>query len=309
MNDDIAIQATGLRKRYGQTLAVDGICFSVARGECFGFLGPNGAGKTTTMKMLYGACAVTEGRLQVLGRDVSTDSREIKRRLGVVPQDDNLDTEVSVLENLLVFARYFSIPQKEARVRALELLEFFQLGEKRDQKVEALSGGMKRRLITARALIARPELIVLDEPTTGLDPAARHLLWEKLKQLQREGTTLVLTTHYMDEAERLCNRLVVIDGGRIIVEGTPAALIAEHVGRDVLELVVLDERQEELVRAIGTENGRVERLPDRVLCYPPDGKATESRLRAQGIPLESSRLRHAGLEDVFLRLTGRRLSD
>ncbi len=307
MTDEIAIRGTNVVKRYKEFTAVAAISFDVRRGECFGFLGPNGAGKTSTMKMIYGAVGVTEGSLTVLGRDVGSDLREIKRRLGVVPQEDNLDTEISVVENLVVFARYFGIAGAEARRRADELLRFFQLDEKRDQKVEWLSGGMKRRLLTARALVGRPDLVILDEPTVGLDPAARHLLWEKLRQLRREGATLVLTTHYMDEAERLCDRLVVMDKGKIITEGTPADLVRDKVGKEVLELTVPEGGQDELVRALGAE--QIERLPDMVLCYTDDGEGTLHRVRASGAPLESARLRRATLEDVFLRLTGRRLGD
>ncbi len=309
MSGEVAIRGEGLVKRYKEFTAVAGISFEVRRGECFGFLGPNGAGKTSTMKMIYGACSVTEGTLTILGRDARSDLREIKRRLGVVTQEDTLDLEVSVVENLHVFARYFGLPRAEARARADELLRFFQLDEKRDQKVEFLSGGMKRRLLTARALIARPELVILDEPTTGLDPAARHVLWEKLRQLKREGATLLLTTHYMDEAERLCDRLVVMDKGKIIAEGAPADLVKQHTSREVLELEVLPERQEEVAKALGADGERVERLPDMVLCYTEDGEATLHRVRAGGVPLESARLRRATLEDVFLKLTGRRLVD
>lgn len=296
----MAIHARDLVKKYRDFTAVAGISFDVRRGECFGFLGPNGAGKTSTMKMIYGSCSVTEGSLTVMGLDVRSDLRQVKSKLGVVPQEDNLDVELSVIENLLVFARYFGIPRSEARARADELLGFFELQEKRASKVEFLSGGMKRRLITARALIGRPELLILDEPTTGLDPAARHLLWEKMRRLKRDGVTQVLTTHYMDEAERLCDRLVLMDRGAIVAKGSPADLIRAHVGKDVLEIVT--DEVDRLASAFGGQ-----KLPDMVVCTTDDGESLLHRVRASGVAFESARLRRASLEDVFLKLTGRRL--
>jgi lipooligosaccharide transport system ATP-binding protein len=299
--NNIAIRGRELVKRYKEIAAVCGISFDIYEGECFGFLGPNGAGKTTTMKMIYGACGVTEGSLEVLGLDVRNDLRSVKERLGVVPQEDNLDMELSVIENLLVFGRYFGI--RGARGRAEELLDFFELREKEKSRVEFLSGGMKRRLVTARALIGDPRLLILDEPTTGLDPAARHLLWEKLRHLRRQGVTLVLTTHYMDEAERLCDRLVLMDHGKIIAQGTPAELVREHIGKEVLEV---EGNRDEVAAALETHGERVERLADMVLCYTENGEAALHRLRA-AVHIESARLRRATLEDVFLKLTGRRI--
>ena len=309
MSDTPAISGRDVVKRYGELTAVAGISFEVARGECFGFLGPNGAGKTTTMRMLYGACGLTSGSLLILGRDVGTDLRAIKSRLGVVPQEDSLDTELTVIENLVVFARYFGLKGRAAVERADHLLAFFQLEAKREAKVEMLSGGMKRRLVTARALIAEPDMLILDEPTTGLDPAARHLLWQKLRQLKRQGTTVVLTTHYMDEAQRLCDRLVVIDHGKIIAEGTPAELIARHVGKDVVEVVLDSDETERVAAALGAAGEKVEHLPDMLLCYTQDTGATRAALAKAGVPAGAAFERRGSLEDVFLRLTGRRLSD
>jgi lipooligosaccharide transport system ATP-binding protein len=296
----MAIHARDLVKKYKDFTAVAGLSFDVRRGECFGFLGPNGAGKTTTMKMIYGSCSVTEGSLTVMGLDVRSDLRAVKTKLGVVAQEDNLDFELSVVENLLVFARYFGIPRRQARERADELLSFFDLTEKCDSKVEHLSGGMKRRLITARSLIGKPELLILDEPTTGLDPAARHLLWEKMRRLKRDGVTQVLTTHYMDEAERLCDRLVLMDHGKIVAEGTPAELIQAHVGKEVVEVATSE--VDRMAAAIGGT-----KLPDMVVCYTDDGDGVIHKARSTGIAFESARLRRASLEDVFLKVTGRRL--
>jgi lipooligosaccharide transport system ATP-binding protein len=311
-DDDALIRARGLTKRFGDFTAVDGVDFDVATGEAFGFLGPNGAGKTSTMRMIGCVSPVTEGSLRVLGLDPATDGARIRAQLGVVPQQDNLDTELTVLENLLIYARYFEVPRAEANRRAKELLEFVQLADRSDSQVEPLSGGMKRRLTIARALIADPTLVLLDEPTTGLDPQARHLLWERLYQLKRQGSTLVLTTHYMDEAEQLCDRLVVMDNAKIVAEGSPRQLIDEHVSKEVLELRFDDGVDVDAVIG-GVDFGqlveRTEQRPDRILLYTADGEAAVERLHAAGVHPESSLIRRATLEDVFLRLTGRTLVD
>ena len=301
------IHARGLTKRFGDFTAVDAVDFDVQPGEAFGFLGPNGAGKTSTMRMIGCVSPITEGTLDVLGSDPRSDGSAIRRRLGVVPQADTLDMELTVMENLLIYGRYFDLPYKECRRRANELLEFVQLTEKVDSEVEPLSGGMKRRLTIARGLINEPDMILLDEPTTGLDPQARHMVWERLYQLKSQGTTLILTTHYMDEAEQLCDRLVVMDKARIVAEGSPQSLIDEYASREVLEL-----RFEDLVtpNLDGMGNGLIERteqLPDRVLLYTEDGEATAEALHADGLRPVSQLVRRSSLEDVFLRLTGRRL--
>ncbi|AHY46392.1 ABC-type multidrug transport system ATPase component [Rubrobacter radiotolerans] len=305
--DLATLAARDLRKSYDGFEAVRGVDFSVRRGECFGFLGPNGAGKSTTMKMIYGSAVPTSGELEVVGLDVKRSVREVKRRIGIVPQENNLDEELEVEENLLVYGRYFDLKSKVIRQRTESLLDFVQLREKSRAKVEELSGGMKRRLLIARALINDPELVVLDEPTTGLDPQARHLVWEKLRQLKSEGTTLILTTHYMDEAAQLCDRLVIMDGGRIIAEGDPLTLIRENTSPEVLELRPSPERLEELQFFLAAESDHVERSADLLLAYTSDSDALRARVRASGIPVENAFDRHAGLEDVFLRLTGRRL--
>ncbi len=302
-----AVLARGLTKRFGELEAVRGIDFQVDERECFGFLGPNGAGKTTTMRMISCASPVTAGELSVLGLDPVAGGRDIKRRTGVLPQEYNLDEEVSVLENLVIYARYFDIGTRTSRPRAEELLEFMQLTDKRDWRVPRLSGGMKRRLMIARALMNQPELLVLDEPTTGLDPQARHLVWEKLRSLKREGVTLLLTTHYMDEAAQLCDRLVIMHEGRILVEGSPREMIAKETSPQVVE--VFDpsaEQQRELATLEGLAD-RVERLVDRWLFYTGDGDALFAKVRSIMPDAASVWLRGATLEDVFLMLTGRGL--
>jgi lipooligosaccharide transport system ATP-binding protein len=263
------LEAHDLVKTFGEFTAVKGISFSIERGESFGFLGPNGAGKTSTMRMISAVSQPTSGSLSILGRDPRTDGPEIRGRLGVVPQEDTLELELSVRLNLEMFGRYFDIPRPVLRERARELLEFTQLSERANDKVDDLSGGMKRRLTIARALINRPELLILDEPTTGLDPQARHLLWERLYRLKREGVTLIITTHYMDEAEQLCDRLVVMDHGSIVAEGPPRDLIAQHSTREVVELR-FDTDSQGLVD-LSTFAQRVEVLPDRVLLYVDEG--------------------------------------
>ena len=299
--------ARNLKKSYGGFDAVKGVDFEVHRGECFGFLGPNGAGKTTTMKMIYGAVIPTGGELAVAGLDVRRYERQIKRRIGVVPQENNLDDELKVRENLLVYGRYYDLPRKLALQRADELLEFVQLTEKADSRVEQLSGGMKRRLLIARALINDPEIVVLDEPTTGLDPQARHLVWDRLRALTAEGKTLLLTTHYMEEAARLCDRLVIMEGGLIIAEGSPRELVEEHVSPHVLEFRAPLESLERLRPVVEAASDAVERSGGVLLAFTADGEALMEKIRTSGVEVENTVYRQAGLEDVFLRLTGRRL--
>jgi lipooligosaccharide transport system ATP-binding protein len=301
------VAARDLTKRFGEFTAVYSIGFDVQPGETFGFLGPNGAGKTSTMRMIACASPVTEGELRVIGMSPQTQAREIKARLGVVPQIDNLDTELTVRENLEMYARYFDIPNEVARRRADELLEFVQLDERAKDQVEPLSGGMKRRLTIARALINEPDLIILDEPTTGLDPQARHLLWERLYQLKRRGATQIITTHYMDEAEQLCDRLVVMDKARIVAEGSPRQLIEQHSSREVLELRLADAVRASLDGRLDGVGDRLEELPDRLLVYAEDAEHALEEINRRQVPVEGTLVRRSSLEDVFLRLTGRAL--
>ncbi|QAY58847.1 ABC transporter ATP-binding protein [Microbacterium protaetiae] len=287
--------------------AVDDLSFEVAPGESFGLLGPNGAGKSTTMKMIGAVSTRTSGDLEILGLDPNRYGPEIRSRLGVVPQDDNLDGELNARENLYVYGRYFGMPGKECARKADELLAFAQLEDKAKNKVDQLSGGMKRRLTIARGLINDPRILLLDEPTTGLDPQARHILWDRLFRLKERGTTLVLTTHYMDEAEQLCDRLIVVDQGRIMAQGTPASLIREHSSREVLEVRFGSSRNEEVAPRLAGIGDRVEVLPDRILIYASDGEAALDRVTAAGLEPLTSLVRRSSLEDVFLRLTGRSL--
>lgn len=296
-------------KRFGDFTAVDGIDVDVRSGEAFGFLGPNGAGKSSTMRMVGCISPPSGGELRILDMDPVRDGPAIRARLGVCPQLDNLDPELTVRENLTVYARYFGISRRAARERAAELLDFVQLTERADSKVDPLSGGMKRRLTIARALVNDPEIVLLDEPTTGLDPQARHLVWERLFRLKQQGVTLVLTTHYMDEAEQLCDRLVVMDGGRIVAEGSPRALIEQHSTREVVELRFAAESQEPFAGKLDGLGERVEVLPDRVLLYVPDGDAAVAEVSALGLTPANVLVRRSGLEDVFLHLTGRTLVD
>jgi lipooligosaccharide transport system ATP-binding protein len=303
------IHARGLTKRFGSFTAVDAIDFDVATGESFGFLGPNGAGKTSTMRMIACTSPVTEGTLTILGMEPSRHGPEIRGRLGVVPQQDTLDTEISVRDNLVIYGRYFGLSRAEARARANDLLDFAQLAERADDKVEPLSGGMKRRLTIARALINEPSILLLDEPTTGLDPQARHLLWERLYRLKQRGVTLVLTTHYMDEAEQLCDRLVVMDKARIVAEGSPRQLIERYATREVTELRFPVGVQETLDGQLAGLGDRVEHLPDRILVYADDGDAVAAEAHRRGLVPETVLVRRSSLVDVFLRLTGRTLVD
>ena len=301
--------ARDLKKSYANFEAVKGVDFEVYRGECFGFLGPNGAGKTTTMKMIYGAAVPTGGELRVAGLDVRRHEREVKRRIGVVPQENNLDEDLKVKENLLVYGRYFDLPRKLVRQRAEELLEFVQLSERVGAKVEHLSGGMKRRLLIARALINDPDLVVLDEPTTGLDPQARHLVWDKLRELTSKEKTLILTTHYMDEAAQLCDRVCIMEGGRFIAEGAPRSLIEKHVSPEVLELRAEPDALEKLVPLVEGISDGTDRLGGALLVHTSDSDAVTRRIKESGVAVENTLHRRATLEDVFLKLTGRSLVD
>jgi lipooligosaccharide transport system ATP-binding protein len=305
------IVARGLTKRFGSFTAVDGIDFAVGAGESFGFLGPNGAGKSSTMRMIGGVSPVTSGELRVLGLDPATDGPAIRGRLGVVPQEDTLDLELTVFENLVIYGRYFNLPRAEARRRATELLDFVQLTDRAKSRVDDLSGGMKRRLTIARALINEPDILLLDEPTTGLDPQARHVVWDRLYRLKQRGVTLVLTTHYMDEAEQLCDRLVVMDRATIVAEGSPLDLIGRYSTAEVLELRfavgVAETLDGQLTELTPEWAERIELLPDRVLLYTRDGEATAEEVHRRGLRAISTLVRRSSLEDVFLRLTGRTL--
>jgi lipooligosaccharide transport system ATP-binding protein len=306
----VLVRASGLTKRFGDQLAVDGIDFEVHHGEVFGFLGPNGAGKTTTMRMIACVSPVTSGELRVLGGDPARDGPAIRARLGVVPQTDNLDTELSVGDNMLIYGRYFGLPVPVIRERSDELLRFARLEDRAESRVDPLSGGMKRRLTIARALINRPELLLLDEPTTGLDPQARHMLWERLYRLKRDGVTQIITTHYMDEAEQLCDRLVIMDDGKIVAEGSPRELIERHVTREVVELrFPTPADQDRAAVRLGDGGEQIEPLPDRILVYTAHGDDTAARLGQDGLHPESILVRRSSLEDVFLHLTGRTLDE
>jgi lipooligosaccharide transport system ATP-binding protein len=304
------IEGLGLVKRFGLFNAVDGIDIRVEAGETFGFLGPNGAGKTSTMRMIACVSPPTAGTLRVLGMDATTEGNRIRARLGVVPQEDTLDTELTVWDNLLIYGRYFDIPRPVIKERARELLSFVQLSDRRDSLVDPLSGGMKRRLTIARALVNDPELLLLDEPTTGLDPQARHLVWERLYSLKRRGVTQVLTTHYMDEAEQLCDRLVIMDGGHIVATGSPRELINAHSTREVVELrFATPEEHDKAGAQLHGAGEQVEELADRFLVYAADGDATADRLTDDGLHPATLLVRRSTLEDVFLHLTGRSLDE
>jgi lipooligosaccharide transport system ATP-binding protein len=303
------VHAVGLRKSYGAFEAVRGIDLTVERGESFGFLGPNGAGKSSTMRMIAAVSPPTAGSLRIFGLDPATDGPAIRARLGVCPQEDTLDKELSVRENLVVYGRYFGIPRRQVAARADDLLDFLQLGERAKEKVDNLSGGLRRRLTIARSLVNEPDMLLLDEPTTGLDPQARHVLWDKLFRLRAEGVTLVLTTHYMDEAEQLASRLVVIDKGVLVAEGSPLDLIREHSTREVAELRFGVGRHAELAEQVADLAERVEVLPDRLLLYTEDGEEVLARVHERGLRPVAVLVRRSTLEDVFLSLTGRTLVD
>ena len=301
------ISARGLTKKYGDFTAVDAIDFDVAKGESFGLLGPNGAGKSTTMRIIAATSQRTSGSISILGRDPEEHGPQIRAHLGVVPQQDNLDGELTVTENLFIYGRYFGLSKKFIRNKIEELLDFAQLQEKRDSKVEALSGGMKRRLTIARALVSEPDILMLDEPTTGLDPQARHILWDRLFRLKETGVTLVITTHFMDEAEQLCDRLVVMDKGKIMAEGSPIELIKKYSTKEVLEVRFGSERNKEVAPVLRDMCSRIEELPDRILMYVEDGEALLEEIMAKKLHPTTSLVRRSSLEDVFLRLTGRSL--
>ncbi len=299
----------GLRKLFGDAVAVDGIDFEIRAQECFGFLGPNGAGKTTTVRVLACLSPRDAGEVSVLGLDPATSPRELKARLGVVAQEANLDLELTVLENMLVYARYFGLTGAPARSRAYELLALVGLSERRDDTVDRLSGGMKRRLQIARSLVNDPELVLLDEPTTGLDPQARHVVWERLRRLKRDGVSLVLTTHYMDEAEQLCDQLMIMDHGQIVRSGSPAELIRDEVGREVLEIRASDADAAWIIAAAGADVGGHDLHEGLLSLYTEDADWLGHRLRSEGLPGETIAARRATLEDVFLSITGRTLRD
>lgn len=301
------IEATGLTKSYGDFTAVAGIDFHVAKGEAFGLLGPNGAGKSTTMRIIAATSKRTGGQISILGKDPDQHGPQIRAHLGVVPQQDNLDTELTVAQNLFVYGRYFGLSPKFINSKIDELLDFAQLTEKRNVKVDSLSGGMKRRLTIARALVSEPDILMLDEPTTGLDPQARHILWDRLFRLKEQGVTLVITTHYMDEAEQLCDRLVVMDKGKIMAEDSPAGLIRTFSTKEVLEVRFGSDRNAEMSKTLSTLCDRLEVLPDRILMYSDDAEKVLEALVKQGIHPLTSLVRRSSLEDVFLRLTGRTL--
>ncbi|GER23686.1 ABC transporter [Zafaria cholistanensis] len=303
------VSARNLTKRFGDFTAVDGISFEIPAGESFGLLGPNGAGKSTIMRMLGGVSRRTSGELEVMGLDPERQGPEVRAHLGVVPQQDNLDEELRVRDNLIIYGRYFGLPMSYLRPKSAELLEFAQLGDKAGARIGELSGGMKRRLTIARSLINDPGILLLDEPTTGLDPQARHVLWDRLFRLKERGTTLVLTTHYMDEAEQLCDRLIVVDRGRIMAGGSPAELIRAHSSREVLELRFGAGRNASAAGALAGLGERIEVLPDRILVYADDGEAVLGQAVARGLEPATSLVRRSSLEDVFLRLTGRSLID
>jgi lipooligosaccharide transport system ATP-binding protein len=307
---DLLVRASSLTKRFGEFIAVDGIDFSIARGEAFGFLGPNGAGKSSTMRMVGCVSPPTSGELVILGHDPAADGPAIRARLGVVPQENTLDLELTVRENLIVYGRYFGLPRALIRERAASLLEFVQLSDRAEDRVEPLSGGMKRRLVIARSLINDPEILLLDEPTTGLDPQARHIVWDRLFRLKQRGVTLILTTHYMDEAEQLCDRLVVMDGGKIVAEGSPRQLIERYSTPEVLELRFDPGDHEQAAEKLETLPAeRLEVLADRVLIYTRNGDQALEAARGLGLEPITSLARRSTLEDVFLRLTGRQLGD
>jgi lipooligosaccharide transport system ATP-binding protein len=303
------IHARGLTKKFGDFTAVNGIDFDVLKGESFGLLGPNGAGKSTAMRMIGATSQRTSGELTILGKDPEQFGPQIRAHLGVVPQQDNLDTQLSVTENLYIYGRYFGLSRKFLKGKIEELLAFAQLEEKRSAKVESLSGGMKRRLTIARALVSEPEILMLDEPTTGLDPQARHILWDRLFRLKEEGVTLLITTHFMDEAEQLCDRLVVMDKGSIMAEGSPAQLIKDYSTKEVLEVRFGSERNAGMADDLRQLCDRIEELPDRILMYTEDGEELLERVYKKGFHPKTSLVRRSSLEDVFLRLTGRTLVD
>jgi lipooligosaccharide transport system ATP-binding protein len=306
-DSEVVIRAKNLTKKYKDFVAVDGIDFEVKRGESFGLLGPNGAGKSTTMKMISSVSQRTGGELTILGKEPNTHGPEIRAHLGVVPQKDLLDRELKAWENLFTYGRYFGLSRKFLKQKVEELLEFAQLTEKRNSKADDLSGGMQRRLAIARGLVNEPEILMLDEPTTGLDPQARHILWDRLFRLKEQGVTLVITTHYMDEAEQLCDRLIVMDKGKIMAEGSPAALIKQYSSKEVVEVRFGTDKNEKFAPQLEELADRIEVLPDRILLYTEKGEELLTRIVDAGLHPVTSLVRRSSLEDVFLRLTGRTL--
>ncbi len=306
MESEVIIEAKNLTKKFGDLTAVDNIYFKILKGECFGFLGPNGAGKTTTMRMIYCVLPLTSGNLAVANMNVGENRREIKNMIGVAPQESNLDPDFTVFHNLIVYARYFDIAKAEAERRAEELLKFVQLKEKRDVIIEHLSAGMKRRLILARALINEPQILILDEPTTGLDPQARHLIWDKIRSLQKQGVTIVLTTHYMDEAAQLCDRLIIMDYGKIIEEGKPPDLVRKHVGEEVLEVPRGEKMMQCLEQAF--HDAGLEVVGDKIHVFGKKSRGLFAKM-LKDVSFKEAVIRDANLEDVFLKLTGRRLRE
>jgi lipooligosaccharide transport system ATP-binding protein len=304
---ELLISARGLTKKFGDFVAVNGIDFDVQKGESFGLLGPNGAGKSTTMRIIGATSQRDSGTITILGKDPEKNGPQIRAHLGVVPQQDSLDMHLTVVENLYIYGRYFGLPRKFVKGKIEELLSFAQLEEKRDAKVETLSGGMKRRLTIARALVSEPEILMLDEPTTGLDPQARHILWDRLFRLKEQGVTLVITTHFMDEAEQLCDRLIVMDKGNIMAEGSPASLIKDYSTKEVLEVRFGSDRNQEVANKLRSMCERTEELPDRILMYSDDGEALLEQIYSAELHPKTSLVRRSSLEDVFLRLTGRTL--
>jgi lipooligosaccharide transport system ATP-binding protein len=306
MNKEILVEAENLTKKFDDLVAVNGINFKIFNGESFGFLGPNGAGKTTTMKMLNGVSPPTSGNLTVACMDIRKNARKVKSMIGVAPQEDNLDPDFTVFQNLSVYARYFDIPDKDAKKRAEALLKFVQLEEKRDVIINNLSAGMKRRLIIARALLNEPQVLILDEPTTGLDPQARHLIWEKIRSLKKQGVTVILTTHYMDEASQLCDRLIIMDHGKIVEEGKPMDLIQKHVGEEVLEVAFSEEVIKLLKQTF--DSARIEVVGDKIHVFTSHPRGAFSKMLKMS-SFKGAVIRDANLEDVFLKLTGRRLRE
>ncbi len=306
MTQEVLVEAENLTKKFGSLVAVDSVNFEIFKGESFGFLGPNGAGKTTTMKMIQAVSPLTEGKLTLAGMDITEHGREIKSIVGVAPQEDNLDPDFSVFQNLIVYARYFGIPKEKAKTKAEELLKFTQLDEKRDVVITSLSGGMRRRLILARALMNEPQILILDEPTTGLDPQARHLIWTKIRNLQKQGVTVILTTHYMDEAAQLCDRLTIMDHGKIIEKGKPADLVKEHVGEEVLEVLYSEEAMDCLKQYF--PDARIDVIGDKIQVFANKPRGVLAKVLEKA-SFKGALVRDSNLEDVFLKLAGRSLRD
>jgi lipooligosaccharide transport system ATP-binding protein len=306
MEREILVKAEKLTKKFGDLVAVDGVNFEIFKGENFGFLGPNGAGKTTTMRMIQSVSPLTEGKLTLAGMDVTEHGREIKRMVGVAPQEDNLDPDFTVFQNLIVYAKYFDIPKEKAKTKAEELLTFLQLEQKRDVIITSLSGGMRRRLILARALMNEPQILILDEPTTGLDPQARHLIWTKIRNLKKQGVTVILTTHYMDEAAQLCDRITIMDHGKIIESGKPAELVKKHVGEEVLEVLYSEEAMECLKNTF--PDARIEVVGDKIYVFANKPRGYFAKMLEEA-SFKGAAIRDSNLEDVFLNLAGRSLRD